>query len=340
MSTSLTWLGIIACVSQSSLFSGLNLAFFSISRLELEVEAKNGSAYANNILRLRNDSNFLLTTILWGNVGSNVLLTLFSNSTMAGISAFVFSTVIITFLGEICPQAYFSRNAFRMASIMSPMVRFYQFVLFPLAKPTAMVLDAWLGKESIVFFHEKSLKNLILAHVAEETAEVDQVEGLGAINFLSIDDIFVSMEGETIDDDSIISVPSKNGFPIIPKIFNSVNDPFLKQINVSGRSWVILTDLEGEPLLIVDADACLRDAMFSTGKTYNFYDYCHRPLLVRDPHTPLGELIYLLKIREHDDKTIDKVIDNDVILLWSSEKRIITGADLLGRLLKGISTKK
>ena len=37
--------------------------------------------------------------------------------------------------------------------------------------------------------------------------------------------------------------------------------------------------------------------------------------------------------RTHRD---DHVIDRDVILLWGAERRVITGADLLGRLLKGI----
>jgi metal transporter CNNM len=32
------------------------------------------------------------------------------------------------------------------------------------------------------------------------------------------------------------------------------------------------------------------------------------------------------------------VIDNDHILIWGEQKRIITGADLLGRLLRGIAS--
>ncbi len=94
---------------------------------------------------MREDSNFLLTTILWGNVGINVLLTLLSNSVMAGVVAFAFSTVVITFAGEIMPQAYFSRRAMRMASLLSPVLRFYQYVLYPVAKPSAWMLDKWLG---------------------------------------------------------------------------------------------------------------------------------------------------------------------------------------------------
>jgi len=32
-------------------------------------------------------------------------------------------------------------------------------------------------------------------------------------------------------------------------------------------------------------------------------------------------------------------IDHDVILVWSNEKRVITGADILGRLLRGIAIR-
>jgi hypothetical protein len=34
----------------------------------------------------------------------------------------------------------------------------------------------------------------------------------------------------------------------------------------------------------------------------------------------------------------DASIPNDLILLWGEDRRVITGADLLGRLLRGIGT--
>ena len=49
---------------------------------------------------------------------------------------------------------------------------------------------------------------------------------------------------------------------------------------------------------------------------------------------PSGDVIGRMKVKpEHPE---DDVIDNDLILVWGDEKRIITGADLLGRLLRGI----
>jgi hypothetical protein len=334
----LIWIGIFFCVSQSAIFSGLNLAFFSLSRMQLEIEANNGDHEAQSILALRNDSNFLLTTILWGNVSINVLLTLLSNSVMIGVSAFLFSTIVITFLGEIFPQAYFSRNAMKMASLLSPVLRFYQLILFPVAKPTAWVLDNWLGKEGIDYLRERDLKAIIRAHIEAEEAEVDPLEGIGAMNFLALDDLKVKEEGEQINQASIIPLPSKVDFPIVPDYQRISSDPFLKRIDESGQSWVILTDENNSPLLALDADGFLRDAIFKTDKVCDIYSYCHRPVMTEDPNTCLGELLYKLKINENDDKYHDGVITDDVILLWSDEKKIITGGDILGRLLKGVST--
>ncbi|MGB5320461.1 DUF21 domain-containing protein, partial [Eudoraea sp.] len=121
MENILIWIGIVFCVTQSAIFSGVNLAFFSLTRLRLEIAAADAkSTRAIKVLDMRKDSNFLLTTILWGNVGINVLLTLLSDSVMAGIASFSFSTGVITLFGEIIPQAYFSRNALRMASGLTP----------------------------------------------------------------------------------------------------------------------------------------------------------------------------------------------------------------------------
>ena len=63
------WFGIIFCITQSAMFSGLNLACFSITKLQLEIESNRNNPQALKVARLRQDSNFLLTTILWGKCG-------------------------------------------------------------------------------------------------------------------------------------------------------------------------------------------------------------------------------------------------------------------------------
>ena len=139
------WLFVLLCLVQSGIFSGLNLALFGLSRGQLEVEAQAGNTDAATILALRRDANGLLTTILWGNVAVNCLLTVILDSVLAGAVAFVVSTVGIHLCGEIGPQAYFSRNALRVGATLAPLIRMYRILLYPVAKPTALVLDRWLG---------------------------------------------------------------------------------------------------------------------------------------------------------------------------------------------------
>lgn len=332
------WLGILFCVTQSAMFSGLNLAFFSFTRLRLEVEADNTSAKAaKKVLEMRKDSNFLLTTILWGNVGINVLLTLLSDSVMAGLVSFSFSTVIITLFGEIVPQAYFSRNSLRMASLLAPVLKVYQIILFPVAKPSALLLDAWLGKESLEFFKEKKIKVFLQKHIEGSTSEIDRTEGLGAINFLSLDDVLVSKEGEPLNPKSIIPIKHQNGLPVFPKFSKQHHDLFLREINESTEKWVVFIDQKLNPTYIMDADGFLRAAMFDR-QPPNPIDYMHEPIIIRDSNMPLGDIIHLLNFTpEHSE---DDVVDNDVILLWSDVKHVITGADILGRLLRGIVKKE
>ena len=169
------WLCIGLCITQSAMFSGLNLAVFSISRLRLEIEASSGDKDALKVLEMRKDCNFILSTILWGNVGINVLLALLSNSVLTGLFAFLFSTVVITFFGEILPQAYFSRNALRMASLFYPVLKIYQIILYPVTKPTAKILDWWLGEEGIQYFRERDFRQMIKKHIEADEADVDDL---------------------------------------------------------------------------------------------------------------------------------------------------------------------
>ncbi len=331
MQNTLTWIGIAFCVTQSAMFSGSNLAFYRLSRLQLEVEAKRDER-AHRVLRLRKDSNFLLATILWGNVSINVLLALLANSVMVGVLAFLFSTFIITWFGEIMPQAYFSRHPLRTAALLAPLIRLYQFLLFPFARPTAKFLDWWLGKEAIEYMHEPLLRDILKAHVRSPETEVSDVEGIGALNFLDIDDLSTLEEGEVLSEESIIELPADLDLPRFPDVEPRADDPFLRRINAAGKPWVVLVDASGEPQLALHVDEFTRAALYGQ-RPLQPYHYCHRPVVVRDQETTFGEVIRQLKLAAANT---DEAIRNDVVLIWIGQRRIITGSDILARLLTGI----
>ena len=330
------WLGIVLCLSQSAMLSGLNLAVFSISRLRLEAAAKGGDADAQAVLALREDANYTLATILWANVGVNVLLTLLADSVLAGVAAFAFSTVVITFVGELFPQAYFTRHALWIAARLSPLIRAWRIALFPIAKPVGMMLDRLVGREAIPWFREEELSRVLEHHAEAGDGEVGKVEARGAINFLALDDIPVMAEGEPVDPASILRLPFANGRPVYPPIARHVDDPILRMIAASGRKWIIVCDeATGEPRLLLVAPAFLGAALFGE-EPFDPARFGHHPLVVRDPQAPLGRM--LSRLRVAPEKPGDDVIDVDVILLWSNgHRRIITGSDLLGRLMRRIA---
>jgi metal transporter CNNM len=163
---------------------------------------------------------------------------------------------------------------------------------------------------------------LIARHAGSE-GTIGRLEATGAQNFLDLDDVPVTDEGEPVDPKSILSLPLANQRCVLPKFDRAPDDPFLRQVDASGRKWVIITDPAGEPAFVLDAHHFLRDALFGE--------------LSSDPTAYwLGEVIGCMKVAP--ERPGDDVIEHDLILVWGEQKRVITGADLLGRLLRGIAT--
>lgn len=200
-----------------------------------------------------------------------------------------------------------------------------------------MMMDALFGKEAIRYFRETEPKEIIRRHMLAPESEVDRIEAIGALNFLSIDDLPIEEEGVPIDPESIIRLPLRNGIPQFPLFKKSVDDPLLKQINASGKAWVVIADEHNQPHLMMDADGFLRHALFTEEQT-NPEDYCHRPVIIRNRKEALGTVLTQLSF----DTTSpgDHIITYDTVLLWTDTPRLITGSDLLGRLMRGIVTTR
>lgn len=337
MPPALLWPLILVCLTQSAMFSGLNLALFSWSRLNLESEVAQGNRNALAVLRLRLNANLLLCTILWGNVSVNVLLALLSDSVMTGVFAFVFSTVGITLFGEIMPQAWFSRHALRAGSALAPLIRFYEFVLYPLAKPSSMLLDRWIGAEGPNFLREEDFEVMLARHIDERSTDISHAEGRGALNFLRLDDLRVSGEGSSLDPRTIFPLPFRDNRPDLPHPDTEEGHAFIGRITRTEHRWIVFTDENERPVLVLDANDYTRAVR--AGRAADPLEFTHRPIVVTDPEAPLDEVLSRLVVEA--ESFDDKLVDREVILYWGERsKRIITGPDLLGRLLHGIAQRR
>ena len=172
-------------------------------------------------------------------------------------------------------------------------------------------------------------------HMKAEETDIEQVEGRAALSFLAIDDLPVGQEGECIHPDSIITLKFEDNRPVFPDIKPSISDPFLNLVHSPDKKWIILVDQTNEPRAALDADGLLRSALLGN-HPFNPLHYCHRYIVIKDAEASLGSTIPRLKV--HSEQWGDDVIDEDIIIFWSKERRIITGSDILGRLLRGIAS--
>ena len=158
---------IILLVALSATFSGLTIGMFSMSVNSLERKAKLGNIQAKRVLGVRKKGNFLLCTLLLGNVAVNSAISVCMSEVSSGVMAGVIATGVIFVFGEVTPQAVFSRHALYVGYHTTWLIRAFMFIMWPIAKPLSMALDFFLGKE----FPERYDRNELRAVVAEHSLE-------------------------------------------------------------------------------------------------------------------------------------------------------------------------
>lgn len=155
----------------SGLFSGLNLGLMSLDKTELKIIETAGDPdekrFAKAIRPVREKGNLLLCTVLLGNVLVNTSLTiLMDNLTGSGLLAVVASTLGITMLGEIVPQAICSRHGLAIGARTIWLTKMFIVLTFPIAFPISFVLDKILGDEIGQVYSKAKLSVLLKEQVS------------------------------------------------------------------------------------------------------------------------------------------------------------------------------
>lgn len=139
--------------------------------------------YASKIQPIRKRGNFLLCSILLGNVLVNSTFTILLDGLTSGLVAVVSSTVLIVIFGEITPQvcapwtlwstwmninmtpfwlqAICSRHGLAVGAKTIVITKAIMIITSPLAKPTSMILDWLLGEEIGNVYNRERLKELV-----------------------------------------------------------------------------------------------------------------------------------------------------------------------------------
>lgn len=223
-------LEIFVLVGISAVCSGLNIAFMSLNLAELRRKSKLGNKYAKRLLPLRRTSHLTLAAILLTNVGAVSATSLVMEHEFNGIIAGVVSTLLIVILGEILPQALFTRNSLVFCGRLVPLLRFMIFMTYPVSKPLQLLLDTLFGKEKRQLESRHELGMMISEHLGTNESELDEdeveiIRGALQLSEKRVRDIMTPIKDvywltpDTIITDNIIDTIKANGYSRVP-IFN------------------------------------------------------------------------------------------------------------------------
>ncbi|XP_047118923.1 unextended protein isoform X1 [Schistocerca piceifrons] len=226
------WLSIIVicvCLVFSALFSGLNLGLMSMDQTDLKIICNTGTPtekrYARAIMPVRKMGNYLLCSILLGNVLVNSTLTIVMDELTSGLVAVIGSTMAIVIFGEITPQAICSRHGLAVGAKTIYVTKLIMGLTFPLSYPISRVLDFLLGVEIGNVYNRERLKELVRLTTEYNDLEKDEVNIIsGALELrkktvfdvmTKLEDVFM-LDYEAILDFETVSEIMKQGYSRIP----------------------------------------------------------------------------------------------------------------------------
>ena len=196
---------IVVCVILSGYFSATETAFSTFNRIRVKNMAEKGDKKASLVIKLSDNYDSLISTILIGNnivnilassMGALVFARFISNGELASAVNTAVLTIAILIFGEISPKTIAKNNPERFALFSAPIINVVRIILFPLI----VIFNSWQKLLAKIFKNsndqgmtEEELISII--EEAEEDGDIDKEESdliKSAIEFgdLEVGDIF------------------------------------------------------------------------------------------------------------------------------------------------------
>ncbi len=190
-------LALFLLLALSALISGAEVAFFSLSKEEINKASESKLSTQKIVVELLKTPQKLLATILISNNFINILIvllfayignTIFSQITPI-LLKFVIEVVLVTFLillfGEVLPKVYASRNSLKFAIFMAYPIKILNSLLTLVSTPLmslTIIIEKKLGKKQSNLSVEKLSQALGLTS-NEATTKDEQKILEGIVNF-------------------------------------------------------------------------------------------------------------------------------------------------------------
>ncbi|KAK7120958.1 hypothetical protein R3I94_020819 [Phoxinus phoxinus] len=276
----------------SGMFSGLNLGLMALDPMELRIVQSCGTnkekKYARKIEPIRSKGNYLLCSLLLGNVLVNTTLTILLDDLIgSGLGAVAASTVGIVIFGEIVPQALCSRHGLAVGANTIVLTKFFMLLTFPLSFPISKLLDVILGQEiGTVYNREKLVGMLKVTEPYNDLVreELNIIQGALELRTKTVEDVMTPLGNcfmihiDAVLDFSTMSEIMESGYTRIP-VFDSERSNIVDILYVKDLAFVdpddcttlkTVTKFYNRPVHFVFHDTKL-DAMleeFKKGKSH------------------------------------------------------------------------
>lgn len=232
--TAIMWLALVLCIVLSGFFSAMETAYSTASKVRLTTMSDEGDKKAGKVLKLLNNYEKVLFTVLVGNNIVNIiattLATLLFIAMMGDIGATVSTiviTVVVLLFGEISPKMLAKQHPEGFAKNVYGFLRVCMFILTPIT----FILDGWKWLLSKIFrfpqtasFSEEEL--ITIVETAENEGQLEKHESeliRSAIEFEDLDvrDIMVPrVNVEAVPEDAtmeeIYKVFVESGYSRLP----------------------------------------------------------------------------------------------------------------------------
>ncbi len=228
----------------SGFFSASEMAYTSINKIRLMNMEQDGNKRAKSVLKLSENFDKILSTILVGNnivnIASSALATVLfttiivSDTGLAATVSTIVMTAVVLIFGEITPKMFAKQWPEKCAILFYPLLRLFTYIFLPIN----VIFEGWKWLLKKIFRFEKTStitegELLTIVETAESEGELESHESQlirSAIEFEDLDvrDIMIPRVNviaveESSDMESIYKKFTEHGFSRLPVYIETID---------------------------------------------------------------------------------------------------------------------
>ena len=297
-------LALFFLVLLSAFLSGSETAITATSKARIVSKIKKGSRRADYVLKILNQKNSVISSLLLSNNLVNILATSLATAffyDLFGISGIFYSTLLMTFVlvifAEVLPKTYSINKPTRTALIISPIIFYLNKILFPFVYLINFIVN--------LFFKKKEQDTSIKDEQSEEELEgvidlyktsnpdyereKEMLQSILQLNDTTVEEVFTHRK-------NIYSIDSSLE---IPDLINKINNSHFTRIPFWKENPENIIGLLNVRSLNIDLSK-------SDSSKKLIFEKINKPWFVPETTNLLDQLVEFKKRKEHLAFVVDE----------------------------------